>query len=598
MKNTPQTYLGLRTTSGYILSAVTVSLITSLSAHADVISWDGDTSVTWTDGDNWSGGVAPADSLLTDIARFDVGSYGGSTYAPNVGTTSVYGIQIGSANGNFTMDGATLSLGGGGIVQDSGADFTYISVATLDVGDRAQAWTNNAANNLTINSQISGSADLTFDGAGSVTLANSSSGTTYTGNVVVSQGRLDVTGGAFGADNDVSLASGAVLGLGNPGVTLGGLNDYAGGGGTVGMIVNNNRPITLAGDSSYSFSGVIQDSIGSTTGKVALVVGNGSTSMTQTLSGENTYSLGTSIKNGAVLNVHSSSALGAGDGTSTTGLTIDNGGTLRLHGGINIANERTTLSGDGLSGGGGDGAIVNVSGDNTFGGQLLFGNVVTGTRINSESGTLNLSNTGAVSVANGRSLYLGGAGDGILAGSLDSGGSGRIYKDGAGTWTISGNNDALYGTFVNEGTLVVDGSVSANISVASGATLAGVGSAGTTLTFSDGSAFEYDFAKSGFLDAGTTATIGSGVNLNFVGVATGLSINDTITIVAAGTSLSGVFANLADGATVTSGDYEFQASYGSDNLELTVLSVIPEPTTFAMLLGLAVGMFAVTRRRS
>ncbi|MGE9290914.1 MAG: beta strand repeat-containing protein [Puniceicoccales bacterium] len=598
MKKLPLKFSQCAPMNGCALFVLAASNLFVSSGSASVIDWDGDTSTVWSQGDNWSGGVAPADDLTSDTARFNLSTYGGSTNEPDVGTTSILGIQIGSVNGNLTISGTELSLGAGGIVQDLGADFTiFDSGLSINVGDRNQSWTNNSVNNLSISGQITGSANITFDGTGKITLGNNSSSATFTGDVIISQGQLDVSGGVLDEDNAVYVAAGAALGIGNPGTSIAGLNDFGGAGGTIGMIVNNNRVLQLAGDSTYSFSGEIGNSLGSATGEIALTVGDGSSNTTQILSGENTYARSTIVKPGSVLNVRNSNALGLGDGTSASGLSIENGGTLQIQGDINIANEYTVVSGDGLSGGGGAGAIVNVSGDNTYGGQLGFGNVTTGTRITSQSGTLNLSYAGSVSVANGRSLYLGGAGDGIFAGSLDSGGSGRIVKDGTGTWTLTGaGSDALYGTYVEEGTLILDGSVSHSVTVSEDAILGGVGSAGEKVTFSEGSIFEFDFSKSGSFFAGTTVSIGSDVDLDFAGIASGYSVSDTITIISAGTSITGSFANLAEGAIITSGDFEFEANYGSDRLELTVLSIIPEPSTYGILIGLAVLTFSAILR--
>ena len=83
---------------------------------AAVIDWSATASSTaWNLGANWVGGAAPANSLSTDIARFDQTSY---AFQPDAGTVSISGIQIGDGTKStaaLTIAGANLSIGSGGI---------------------------------------------------------------------------------------------------------------------------------------------------------------------------------------------------------------------------------------------------------------------------------------------------------------------------------------------------------------------------------------------------------------------------------------------------------------------------------------------------
>src|SRR4051812_24698532 len=71
--------------------ALVVAVLTSLgtSAKAAIINWNGSTSAAWTSGVNWTGGTAPANDLLTDIASFNLPTYGGNpVFAPDAGTVN------------------------------------------------------------------------------------------------------------------------------------------------------------------------------------------------------------------------------------------------------------------------------------------------------------------------------------------------------------------------------------------------------------------------------------------------------------------------------------------------------------------------------
>lgn len=244
------------------------------------------------------------------------------------------------------------------------------------------------------------------------------------------------------------------------------------------------------------------------------------------------------------------------------------------------------------------------------------------------AGGLALSDSGAVSVAAGATLdingstetigTLSGAGDVTLgAGTLtvsqaaagtfsgDVSGSGNLVKTGAGTLTLSGGNSLTGTTTVSAGTLNVTGGIGGAVSVASGATLTGAcsisgalsvasggtlapgGSPGTVasgnLTLAAGSALnaevngstpgtDYDqLAVTGTVDvsgANLTTTFGfaSTVGDSFVLVA-----NDGVDAV------TGTFAGLSEGATISSGGRSYRISYAGDDGNDIVLTDITSP---------------------
>jgi fibronectin-binding autotransporter adhesin len=602
--NTPKSNSCL---SRRVCALMATAFVSGALLHGDVIEYSGSGStVNWTDTGNWINGVAPADSLTTDIALFNKAS-GNYSRQPDVGTTSVLGIEVGNgttAASLVNFSGTQLSIGSSGINVKALAGAATFNVTTIAVG-ADQTWTNNSTNSLTVASVISGTSTLTTAGTGTILLTGATSN--YAGNIIVSSGSLYIsggsalnassasTGGVLSANSTVSVAAGANLGIRNTHNLIAGLNDVSGAGGTVGMAQNTNgRSLTIAGSGSYSFSGVVTDRLSGFTGStLSLVIGNGTSTTDQTFKGANSYSGTTNINAGAVLNIQNDTGLG----TTAAGTTVFNGATLQLQGGISVGAETLSLTGNGASGQ--TGALVNVSGNNTYAGALTLGsgNSV-GNTIASNAGLLTLSNTGAVGGATTRTLFLTGAGDGVFAGALSSG---AITKTGTGTWTLTGTNTYVNATAVSAGKLLVNGSLTSAVTVANGATFGGTGSSTAALTFQSGSIFEFDIGNAGFFDTTSTITLGNGVaSLSLVGTRSGTAVNDVITLLTSVSATSGVFGNLADGGTITSLDgTTWQAAYSGNGLTLTAISLssVPESSTYALFAGLMVIGCATLRRR-
>ncbi len=188
-------------------------------------------------------------------------------------------------------------------------------------------------------------------------------------------------------------------------------------------------------------------------------------------------------------------------------------------------------------------------------------------------------------------------------------GKGAVAKIGTGTLTVTGANLYTAGTTVTAGTLVVSnssgsgtgtgavtvnggtlggsGTISGAVTVNSGAFLAPA--AGTkkqatltiqsALSFNSGSTYTYTFKAKGN-QARTDkvvakgVTIASGASFNFSGQAQGqLRQGLTFTVISntSASAISGTFSNLPDGAILTVGSNNFQASYeGGDGNDLTL----------------------------
>ena len=188
--------------------------------------------------------------------------------------------------------------------------------------------------------------------------------------------------------------------------------------GTGNLVINS--AITETGGSRR----LIRDGVG--TGK--LILGG---------TGTNTYSGGLFINNG-IVEAQKSSALGTG------AATIASGAALELSGGLSATNA-ISLGGAGV---GGNGAIRNLSGNNTLSGPLTLTN---NTRLQSDAGVLTVA--GAIN-GSGMNLTIGGADNTVISGAIGTG-AGNVIKADAGTLTLSGANTYTGTTAINQGTVAL-----------------------------------------------------------------------------------------------------------------------------------------------
>lgn len=229
---------------------------------------------------------------------------------------------------------------------------------------------------------------------------------------------------------------------------------------------------------------------------------------------------GTTTVNGGILNIRHAASLGLAsnvdsnsstvNGTGTTnsdGTTVGTGtgnGTLQLQHatGMNVALEKLTLNGTGYLN---NGALQNVSGDNTWSGIVTLGSAA---RIQSDANTLTISTT-SVSGTN-TALDIRGAGNTTITATIDTG-SGVLTKNGSGTLTLNGVGLSTY-----------TGTSTINSGVVSLQTPGGLGTttAGTTVT--SGAALELSNATYG----GSLVTSAEPLNLSGTGIGgTGALLN-------------------------------------------------------------------------
>ncbi len=280
---------------------------------------------------------------------------------------------------------------------------------------------NSSGTTLTVTGAVGGTGDLISTGLGTTVLNNP--GNSWTGNTTIQDGFLQIgDGGANGVLLDsvgkkITINAGTIFGSGS--LDLNFSND----------LTLSNLEITGTGNLIMNGSGTV------------------------TLGAANSYSGSTWINNGA-LRLTNSKALGT-SGSEGHPISItnanDNNARIELANNVTIANSIITLYGRY----GTAAHIVNVSGNNSFTGEIRLVSPGDQYTVRSDSGTLSL-NSVSDSVIGNRYLNLTGDGNGVVAGGINfngANGSLGVVKNGAGTWTLSGAGNYNAGTTILNGTL-------------------------------------------------------------------------------------------------------------------------------------------------
>jgi len=407
----------------------------------------------------------------------------------------------------------------------------------------------------------------------------------------------------------------------------------------------------ITGSGNLTISSTISDGLNAGAASKIQYKGSG----ILTLSGANSFVGGVEATGGlGTIRVQNSLALGAVGGTNSVGA----GTTMEFSNNVSITGESLIVNGTGV---GGNGALRNVSGANTFAGLVALS---TDSTIKSESGVLSLSGASSLTLG-GNVLTLDGVGDITVAGAITSTGTGSVTKTGTGTATFSAASTYTGATTVNAGTLLVTGSLAASsaitvnggkfsagsgvnlsneVTVASGGRLGGNGtysdttgivlgsgaiaapgnSPGNTtyltdLTLSSGAIYEWELGAYG-TTAGTDSdlmTISGAGNILTFDSGSLLTLNFLSPVVDPSSAGTGNFwlsnhawqvVDAVSGGSVVNNGLVIQApsSFTNGSFALSLsggdlylnYTVVPEPSTWALLAFSMTTVMVLRRRRS
>ncbi|HSI09890.1 MAG: autotransporter-associated beta strand repeat-containing protein [Rariglobus sp.] len=593
-------------------------------------------------GNNSAVSLANASGVILDITGFNtqIGSLTGG----------------GTTGGNVTLDAATLTTGGdnsspaayAGVISGtgglnkigtgtqilSGAN-TYTGATTVN-GGKLQAGVATVANvsgAFGINSAVTlGNTDgavLDLNGF-NTQIGSLTGGGTTGGNVTLGSATL-----TLGADNTSPAAfAGAISGTG--GLTkIGtgtaiflGTNIYSGAttisagalqlgnGGTTGSLyvsgtIANNGTLIIKRSNAVVQGVDFSSAAISGTGSF-IQAGTGST----TLNALNSYSGTTTVSSGTLIAGYSVvSASASAFGNSSSAIVMGDANTTANNSSASL------LTGNALVSIGRAVTIANqaTSGTYTIGGGTAYVSSFTGAITANQSftvsqvsgGTLNISGNIGSGNATAKTVTFNNAGA-VNVTSVISNASGTfgLTQSGAGTTTLSGANTYTGATNVLAGTLALgsNGSLaSTNYAIADGATFNA--SAKTSYSLAAvATTIGVGATTSGFFNGPTGAlTLGNSLTLNFSTslISDGQTYNlfdfgsksgNFSSIGLTGSIVGSLLLTSTDTWTGAAGGYDFTFNQATGNL-LVATSSVPEPSTYALLLGGAGLTAALIRRR-
>jgi autotransporter-associated beta strand protein len=287
------------------------------------------------------------------------------------------------------------------------------------------------------------------------TLRTTAAGSIGTGNLVVTQGNLELNHAAqsvgtvtLGATTATAPAT-IVMDAGTT-FTLGGTllyndstDNQAGtiSGGTINL--NGARTWTVDDSTGVDADLTVSSAVANSDGGAGTFTKNGLGRLV--LNGNNTFANPLSVTDG-ILRIGHANALGSTAGATT----VTSGEALELDG-VGVTGETLNLNGVGF--GGSTGALRNLSGTNSWTGTI---NLDGSARIHADAGT-QLTVSAITAGGTSRNITFGGAGDLVASGKIGSGGANpvaQLIKAGTGLLTLSNTaNDYTGGTVVNEGIL-------------------------------------------------------------------------------------------------------------------------------------------------
>ncbi|ECP3152086.1 fibronectin-binding autotransporter adhesin ShdA [Salmonella enterica] len=318
-----------------------------------------------------------------------------------------------AAHGTFTVDaGSTFTVTSELDETTATSNWNGSKLTKQGDGTLILSNTGNDYGDTEIDGGILAAKDAAALGTGDVTIAESAT-------LALSQGTLD---------NNVT-GEGQIVKSGSDELIVTGDNNYSGGTTISGGTLTADHADSL-GSGDIDNSGVLKVGEGELEN---ILSGSGSLVKTGTgeltLSGDNSYSGGTTITGGTLTADHADS-LGSGD--------IDNSGVLK----VGEGDLENTLSGSGSLVKTGTGELTLSGGNDYSGGTTIIGGTLTADHADS-LGSGDIDNSGVLQV-----------GEGELKNTLFD--SGSLVKTGTGELTLNGDNDYSGGTTIDDGVLIAD----------------------------------------------------------------------------------------------------------------------------------------------
>ena len=596
---------------GNVPTASTVGFVSNNveNGSIDLVLLDGPKPLTWTGAGgnawdigttaNWVAfGVTPTTYLDIDSVRFDDS---GALSSVNLTTTLQPGaVLVNNDTKTYTFTGAGKITGATGLTKEGAGtlvldnsgtnDFfgpVAINAGTIQVGNgsangnlgiggvaNSSALTFARSDDHTVGNVISGAGTITQNSPRILTLSGEN---IFTGPVVVAQGTLRPgSASALGtADGNTTVSDGTTLDVNGQNLTTEPVIASGDGLGGNGAIVNNGpaqlnalRQVTLAGNTT--FGGTERWDIRNAGGAASLNSGGASFKITKT--GPNQVSLvGVNVDLGlgdidiqqGIFGVQTTTSQ-LGDPFAT--ITVHNGATLNLFNLTATPLQKVIALQDGAT-------VWNENGASTISGAItLQGNT-----------TFNVASAGTAP---------------SLTVSSPIEGPGGLAKIGNGPLVLNGGNTYTGPTVVSNGTLVVDGSISASAVAVYGGSLSGIGSITAPVTITPNGTLAPGRDGIGSFAIDNTLSL-SGTNVMDVNRSAGAITSDAIvgfsTLTYGGTlrlNLTGEALTVGDVITL----YTFSAASGAfaaispaspgpslswDTSQLTVdgtLRVVPAPS--------------------
>lgn len=556
---------------------------------------------------------------------------GGTTWATNTGGAGAGQTQSGSTlifadtAGTVTVSGG-VTVSNGMTFQTTGYDLQGSTITLAGATAANNAITTDTGVATTISSELAGTTGMTKAGAGSLILSASN---TFSGNIGVSAGTLQIANdsalGNVANDlaNNGTLKTTATIAL-NAGRDISGSGIYDIANGTT-LTVNgnvNNTATTLANTGTLSVQGATR-SLGSITLNAPMTLdaagainatgltASGVTSGTATVNPDIVFTSGTKT-----LDVGSGVNLVLNGALSGASFLVKNGsGTLSINGANSVQTRigsssasqptgGTVMLGTAASGGSGQiqlnsGTLRGVSdlvltNGLSIGGQTNGAAVLAGNNLEFQGKSSFFKGTGttgpSVLIVSNSTTFSGGFTNSTGAGSgvgITIGGTGKVI--------ISGDSTALVDTITLTDSieLTLNSTLGSSLNVGANNILGGNGSMLGSLSFAVGAKFVFSLTQSLNVN-GATVTFGDFDIGDLVGVSSNTP-NGVYTLI----------NGLATVITNNLGNFGAENAYdlgGGKSAYFTVgsleLNVVPEPSTYALLVLSAAGLGAhVVRRR-